>query len=159
MIEWNKLDLNIRNFESLTSFKCKVLKFTRSSENSIFLCNNLKGIQLLTRLKLGLSHLQDQKFKHNFLDTLNPICNCNKDIETSWHYLLHCSLYTNESLILQNVIQNIDNSILELPDSHIVEVILYGRKFLDISSNTSISNATIDFLLETERFDERQILK
>ena len=156
MIEWNKLDLNIRNSESLTSFKSKVLKFIRPSENSIFLCNNPKEIQLLIRLKLGLSHLRDHKFKHNFLETLNPICNCGEDIETSCHYLLHCSLYTNERLALLNVIQGIDNSILELTDSHIVEVLLYGGKFLDISSNISILNTTIDFLLETKRFDERR---
>ena len=75
VIEWNKLDLNIRNSESLTSFKSKVLKFIRLSENSIFLCNNPKGIQLLTRLRLGLSHLRDHIFKHNFQDNFSPICN------------------------------------------------------------------------------------
>ena len=135
------------------------MEFIRPSQNSIFLCNNSKRIKLLTRLRLGLNHLRDQKFKHNFLDTLNPICNCDEDIETSWHYLLHCSLYTNQSLVLLNVMQGIDNSILELTDSHIVEVFLYGRKFLDISSNNSILNATTDVLLETKRFDKRQILK
>ena len=57
VIEWNKLDLNIRNSESLASFKSKVLKFILPSENSIFLCNNPKGIQFLTRLRLSLSHL------------------------------------------------------------------------------------------------------
>ena len=129
MIERNKLDFSIRNSKSRTSFESKVLKFIRPSENSIFLCNNPKEIQLLIRLKLGLSHLRDHKFKHNFLETLNPICNCGEDIETSCHYLLHCSLYTNERLALLNVIQGIDNSILELTDSHIVEVLLYGRKF------------------------------
>ena len=155
VIEWNKLDLDIRNSVNLISFKSKVLKFIRPSENSIFLCNNPKGIQLLTRLRLGLSHLREHKFKHNFQDTLNPICNCGEDIETSCHYLLHCSLYTNERLALLNIIQGIDKSILELTDSHIVEVLLYGRKFLDISSNTNILNTTTDFLLETKRFDER----
>ena len=110
------------------------MKFIRPSENSIFLCNNPKGIQLLTRLRLGLSHFWDHKFKHNFKNTLNPICNCGEDIETSCHYLLHCSLYSNERLALLNVIQGIDNSILELTDSHIVEFLLYGREFLDISS-------------------------
>ena len=155
VIEWNKLDLDIRNSVNLISFKSKVLKFIRPSENSIFLCNNPKGIQLLTRLRLGLSHLREHKFKHNFQDTLNPICNCGEDIETSCHYLLHCSLYTNERLALLNIIQGIDKSILELTDSHIVEVLLYGRKFLDISSNTNILNTTIDFLLETKRFEER----
>ena len=64
VIEWNKLDLNIRNSECLTSFKGKVLKFICPSENSTFLCNNPKGIKLLTRLRLGLSRLQDHKFKH-----------------------------------------------------------------------------------------------
>ena len=76
----------------------------RPSENSIFLCNNPKGIQLLTRLRLGLSHLQDHKFNHNFQDTLNQISNCGEDIETLYQYLLHCSLYTNERLALLNVI-------------------------------------------------------
>ena len=138
--------MKIRNSESLNSFKSKVLKFIRPSENIIFPCNNPKGIQLLTRLRLGLSHLRDHKFKHNFLDNLDPICNCGEDIETSYHYLLHCSL----------IIQGSDNSILELTDSHIVEVLLYGRKFLGISSNTNILNATpIYFLLETKRFNER----
>ena len=65
------------------------------------------------------------------------------------------SLYTNERLALLKIIQGIDNSILDLIDSHIDEVLLYGRKFLDISSNTNTLNATIDFLLETKRFDER----
>ena len=147
------INLNIPNSKSLTSFKRKVLKFIRPSESSIFLCNNPKGIQLLTRLRLGLSHLRDHKFKHNFQDTHNPICNCGEDIETSCHYLLHCSLYTNERLAFLNVVQGIDNSILELTDSRIVEVLLYGRKFLDISSNTNILNATIDFPSARENFE------
>ena len=70
VIEWNKLDLNNGNSKGLTNFKCKVLKFIHPSENSIFLCNNPKGIQLLTRLRLGLSYLRDHKFKHNFREPL-----------------------------------------------------------------------------------------
>ena len=41
VIEWNKLDLNIRNAESLTNFKSKILKFIRPFENSIY-CRILK---------------------------------------------------------------------------------------------------------------------
>ena len=82
VIEWNKLDLNIYNSKSLTSFKSKVLKFILPPVNTIFLCNNPKGIQLLTWLRLGLNHLQEHKFKPNFQDTLIPICNCGEDIET-----------------------------------------------------------------------------
>ena len=132
----------------LCRFKGNLFKFILPSENSVFLCNNPEGIQLLTRLKLGLSDLQEHKFKHKFQDTLNPICNCGDYIESSCNYPLHCSLYTNERLALLNDIQGIDNSILELSDSHIVEVLLHGRKSLDASSIINILNATKDFLLK-----------
>ena len=70
-------------------------------------------------------------------------------------HILQCSLYTNETLALLNDIQGVDNSILELSDSHFVEVLLRGRKFRYISSNTNILNFTMDFLLKTKRFDGR----
>ena len=85
MIEWNKLDLSIRNSESLTSFEGTILKFTCPSENIVFLCINPKGIKLLTRLRLRLSDPREHRFKHNFQDTLNPVCICSEDIETSCH--------------------------------------------------------------------------
>ena len=147
-------DLNLLKAEdeSSTSFKSNILNFIRLSENSVFLCNNPKGIQLLTWLRLGLSYPREHKFERNFQDILNPICNCCEDIESWCHYLLQC---TNLRLALLNVIQGIDNSILELNHSHIAEVLLHGRKFLDIPSNTNILNPTLDFLLKIKRFDER----
>ena len=45
LIEWNKLDLNIRNSERLTNFKGNILKFIHPSENRVFPCNNPKRIQ------------------------------------------------------------------------------------------------------------------
>ena len=77
VLEWNKLDLNICNSESLTSFKGNILKIIRPSENSVFLYNNLKRIQLLTRLRPGLSHLREHKFKHNFQDTFQDTTSSN----------------------------------------------------------------------------------
>ena len=145
--EWNKLDLNIRNSKTLVRLL---------SSDSIFLCNYPERMQLLTRLKLGLSYLQEHKFKCNFQDTLNPIWNCGEDIEFSCRYFLYCSLCNNERLALLNDIQGIDKCILELTNSHFVEVLYHGRKFLDISSNNNILNATIDFLLKTKRFDEKR---
>ena len=76
VIEWNKLDQNIRNSENLFIFKKKLLKFIRPSGNSVFRCHNPEGIKLLTRLRIGLSNLREHEFKHGFLDSLNPICSC-----------------------------------------------------------------------------------
>ena len=90
VIEWNKLDLNISNSETLNIFKKSLLKFIRPSGSSVINCHNPRGVKLLTRLRLGLSHLREHKFKHGFQDSLNPICSCGNDIETSTHFLLHC---------------------------------------------------------------------
>ena len=57
VIEWNKLDPNIRNSEGLALFQKNVLAFIRPSANSTFECHNLNGLKLITRLRLGLSHL------------------------------------------------------------------------------------------------------
>ena len=58
-------------------------------------------------------------------------------------------------LVLLNVIRYIEYNVLELDNYRIVEVLFHRRKLLDISSNGSILNANIDFLLKSERFDER----
>ena len=71
VIEWNKLDLNIRISESLNLFKKTLLNFIRPSESTVFNCHNPKRVKLLTRLRLGLSHLCEHKFKHSFQDSLN----------------------------------------------------------------------------------------
>ena len=62
LIEWNKLDSNIRNSETLNIFKLKKLKFIRPTANSNFGCHNPTGVKLLTRLRLGRSHLRKRKF-------------------------------------------------------------------------------------------------
>ena len=80
--EWNKLDLNIRNSESLNIFQKTILNFIRPSGSTVFNCHSPKGVKLLTRLRLGLSHLREYKFKHSFQDSLNPICSSGNNIET-----------------------------------------------------------------------------
>ena len=84
--EWNNLDCKIRNSGSLSIFKKNLLNFIRPSANSIFNIHNPYGIKLLTRLRLGLSHLCDHKFRYCFQDTLNPLCDCGNDTETTTHF-------------------------------------------------------------------------
>ena len=80
IVEWNKLSREVRNSENIRIFKKRILEFIRPSPNSIFDIYNPYGIKLLTRLRLGLSHLNEHKFKHGFNDTINPICICGGDI-------------------------------------------------------------------------------
>ena len=57
-IEWNNLDHDLRNNESYTLFRSNIVKFVRPSPNSFYSCQNIMGIKLMTRLRLGLSHLR-----------------------------------------------------------------------------------------------------
>ena len=105
IMKWNKLDWEIKNSESIATFKKRILSFIRSSANSTFNCHNPRGIKLLSRLRLGLSHLREHKFKHSFQDSLDPFCSCGKgEVETSSQYLLHCFNYSKERLALLNTI-------------------------------------------------------
>ena len=157
VIEWNKLDLNIRNSESLNIFKKRLLKFIRPSGSSFFNCHNPRGVKLLTRLRLCLSHLRKHKFKHAFQDSLNPSCTCGNDIETLGHFLLNCPHYSNERSTFLNTIRNINRNIFDKNDLQITETLLYGDSFLDDKSITLILNATIDFLFVTKRLENNLI--
>ena len=83
VIEWNKLDLNIRISERFNIFKKTRLNFIRPSGSTVFNCHNPKGFKLLSTLRLGLTHLREHNFKHSFQDSLNHISSYANDIETS----------------------------------------------------------------------------
>ena len=153
VIEWNNLDKSIRSSENLALFKKSILQFIRPTSNRTFNCLNPIGIKLITRLRLGLSHLRDHKFKHNFLDCLNPICYCGQDIETSVHYLLHCPIFSDERSIFFNNIRRIDENILSDSDPKISDTLLFGNSSFNDTKNTSILNTTIDYILSTKKFD------
>ena len=117
---------HIRKSKSIIILKINVLKFIRPKPNSVYYCHNPKGIRLLTRLRLGLSHLRKHKFNHSFQDCLNPLCFCGNEIETSTHYLLHCPTYTKERMTLLNKIKSINCGILEFSDAVVTEILLSG---------------------------------
>ena len=133
--EWNKLNNNIRNAESLSAFRKQILKFIRPSPNSTFNVHNANGIKLLTRLRVGLSHLREHKFRHNFQDSLDPFRNCGWYIETTIHFFLHCSDYSNQRKTLFEKIINMKRSLLNQNDSIIVETLLFESNGLNNEEN------------------------
>ena len=150
--EWNKLDRDIRNSDSLNIFKLSLLKFVRPVANSVFDINNPYGLKLLTRLRLGLSHLHYHKFRHNFQDCINPICVCGLETETTTHFLLYCPLFQSARQSLLMSIKKIDESILKKHDELITKTLLYGDDKFGLSCNKSIKSSTTQFSVSTERF-------
>ena len=71
--EWNKLDLQL-------------LKLGRPTSDLIYEIHHALGLKLLTRLRLGLSHLNEHRFKHNFKNCINPLCTCSLEVESTKHF-------------------------------------------------------------------------
>ena len=149
--EWNKLDCDNRNSNSLNIFKLSLLKFVRRVANSVFDINNPYGLKLLTRLRLGLSHLRYHKFRHNFQDCINPMCDCGLKTETTTHFLLHCLLFQSARQSLLMNIKKIDESILKKHEELITKTLLCGDDKFHLACNKSISS-TIEFIVSTGRF-------
>ena len=154
IIEWNKWDPGLRKAESLSLFKKNILKFILPSPNSVYNCHNPEGLKFITRLRLGLSYLREHKFKNSFQDTINPLCSCGLDVESTGHFLLHCPQFVNERRTLLSTIGNTNYKLLENTDSVLTQTLLFGNTSYDITGNTKILNATVTFILLTKRFDE-----
>ena len=67
----------------------------------------------LTRLRLGLSHLNEHRFNHNFdIDSCSsPLCSCSLEVESTKHFFLQCCHYTNICKTLLNTVEMIDNDL------------------------------------------------
>ena len=111
VIKWNNLNKSIRSCASFSLFKKSILQVIRLTPNRIFNCHNPTGIKLIRGLSLVLSHLRDHRFKHNFLDCLNPICCCGKDIEPTVRFLLHSLIFPDQWSVFLNNIGSIDENV------------------------------------------------
>ena len=94
----------------------------------VFSIHNPLGIKLLTRLRLGLSHLHEHKFRHYFQDTLNPLCECGKDIESTVHFFLHCTNFLIPRQTVFQKIRNIDDNILSQTKTQLTQILLHDNQ-------------------------------
>ena len=152
--DWFKLDLNIRNSESIEVFKRKLLSFIRPVQSSICSIFDPKGLKLLNCLRLGLSHLNEHKFRHNFQDCLNPLCSCSLEIEDTSHYLLHCLNFSIHRIDLMNSVNSIIPNFESMNDNVKKDILLFGDSRFDENKNKTILEATINFLKNSERFSQ-----
>ena len=152
-IEWNDLDHGFRNSEICTLFRSNILKFIRPSPNSLYSCQNIIGIKLIT-ICLGLSHLREHKFKYSFQDTLNPLCNCGMNVEPSTHILLQCSPYINERCTLMSNLNRINQQIFQTFLQFLTNTLLFRTLSYSDKTKTHILNASIDYIRLIKRLDE-----
>ena len=149
IIEWNKLDINLRNAKSFLIFRNSLLKIGRPMQNSIYNIHDPVGIKYLTRLRLGLSHLNEHKFRHNFQDCLNPLCSCSLEVETTNHYFLHCHYYNDIRKTLLDTVKKTTNICLSDFSDETVNLLLYGNSIYSPEENKEVIKASINFILSS----------
>ena len=130
-----------------------ILKLGRPIQRAIYSINNPVGLKLLTRLRLGLSHLNEHKFNGNFQNCINPLCSCSLEIEPTSH--LYCTaiiiLYNIRVTLLNSIAESIGNT-FNINNECLVNLLLFGRKKYIKIDNSHIINATVTYLLDSGRF-------
>ena len=152
ILEWNKLNMQIRRTESFLSFKNSLLKIGGPTAKPTCNIHNLIGLKFLARLRLGLSHLNEHKLKHNFQDCVNPLCSCNLEIESLSHFFLHCHHFTNIRATLLDDLQSVDRKITSFSDNELVDLLLYESPNFNLNQNNKILSSSICFIIKSERF-------
>ena len=150
--EWNNLSEELRKIKSTVQFKTKILSFIRPKENSIFKIFDINGIKLLNRLRLNFSHLNEHKFRHNFRATIDPRCSCGLEPETTLHYLLRCSLYSDLRTEFLNDICALNPTLQRLSNEKLLNILLYGSENFSFNTNKKILKSRIKFFKISERF-------
>ena len=82
----------IRNVETYLLLRKNLLAFIRSIENSIYSIYDPLSIKPLHRLQPGFSHLREDKFRHNFVDTVNLLCSCYLEFGSTEYYIVRATI-------------------------------------------------------------------
>ena len=151
ILEWNKLDMQIGRSGYFLSFKNSLLNIGRPTAKPTCKIDNPIGLKLLTRSRLGLSHINEHIFKHNFQDCVNPLCSCSLEIESLSHFFLHCHHFTNIPATVLDDLQSVDRSIPSFSDNELVDLLLYGSPNFNLNQNNNILSSSISFIVKPER--------
>ena len=149
---WNSLGANVHN-KNLEDFKIHT-KTMKPTKYKPFHRGNKYSNTLLTRIRVGRSDLNQQKFSIGLTD--NPQCLCHHREESPQHYFIDCFLYSLERQTLFNLIEHYIPKFHKLSKKEKLRIIIFG---IDIDNddfvhlNTTLTNAVQNFILKTKRFE------
>ena len=139
--------------DSIVSFKRNLLVFVRDKPKSIFDIHNPIGVKHLFILRLGLSPLKYDKFRHNFNDAINDTCQCGFAPENVHHFFFECPLYHQLRIIFIDYVSHLLNPHIVVNIIDNVTLLLYGDRSLSDYVNKCLLLSTIKFIIDSKRFD------
>ena len=81
------------------------------------------------------------------------MCSCISGIETTFHFFLNCANFNTQKQTLFVKIATVDANILTENEDIIVNILLFGIPDSENYFNKAMLNASIEFILSTERFN------
>ena len=153
--EWNELCPEIRTAPSVAIFKKKLLSKIRQPAKSVFGIHDPIGLSYLTQLRVGLSKLNLHKFKHNFRDTINPMCPSNDGIESTEQFLLLCPSFEVQR---RNLLAGVFTLLrpfgyIDLSNEVLTQLLLFDDKCLPNDVNRNILKLTLLYIHTTGRLN------
>ena len=125
--EWNKLNFNIPTSSFNNIFRANLIKIIQPMANSAFAILNLLGFKLITRLQLGLRHLNEHGFNHNLNICINPLSHAAWTLSQQFTILSIATTivyYNSARISLLNNLNSVDRTLLNLSDLSLVNVLL-----------------------------------
>ena len=139
--EWNKLPQDIRNSESISSFK-RLLCINKSIIPHYHYTGFRKAQILHTQLRMNCSPLNLFLFQKNIIES--PLCQCG-ELESTEHFFQSCSSYQNIRTELLNTIRPISATT--------TKILLNGNPNLPPETNSSIFEAVQKIIIKSKRFN------
>ena len=88
--------------------------------------------------------MHEHKFRHNFHDTMNPLCSCSLEPEATPHYLCYCHNFCSARLAPMNDLNLIDPTFSQLNETALANILLHGNSKKSTSENSKILQSTIN---------------
>jgi hypothetical protein len=141
VMEWNRLDHDIRNAISLERFKNKC-SVHRERANSLYYYGPRSLNVQMARLRIGCSNLHSHLCRNLHVEE-SASCQCGYAEEDCDHYFFRCTLYAAQRLQLFREIERATVSI---------QTILHGDANISVDENILILDAIHQFIVDTGRF-------
>ena len=146
--EWNNLSTDAQAALSMEIFKSRLK--SKINLNKTYLWHNVSASINLSRIRMGLSVLNQQHKAFHFITSGNcPLCNA--VTESVSHYFLHCP---NFAAPRREMLQDLNDVLPEpthnLKEINLMELILYGTRNCNV--NINLFDAVRKYIAKSERF-------
>ena len=159
---WNELDFDLKETKPYSRFKSMLRKTMLSTKNKLYSLSASKAAVNHTRIRMGLSALNAQRFDYNLIDYKN--CQCGSLSEDPVHFFINCPLYTAPrqillgdtehiliefSLIIEDQPNILNHNVLS---RSLVNLFMFGNKNLSWDSNVNLFQYVQNYIDSSHRF-------